>query len=361
MKSSAKNGIRLDIKMIDLNNLGEIKKLDPKNVYESTEMLADQCKQIWNDSKSLELSDELKTAKNIIICGMGGSAYGGHVALSLFKDALKIPLFVNNDYTLPAFADEDSLVILTSYSGSTEETLSCLAEAIKKGCKIIGLTSGGKLAESLKNSNKDVFIFQSKFNPSNQPRLGTGYIVLGTIAILNRLGFLSIPEKDAQTAIENLKKNKETIKEKAKEISNELQNFIPVIFAAEFLEGNSHIIRNQFNETSKSFSSFHVLPELNHHLMEGLKNPKENKLKIIFINSDLYSDKTKKRITLTKDVISKNGVPYLEFETMGDTRISQSLSALSFGGYLTLYLSLLYGLDPSLIPWVDYFKDKLKS
>lgn len=345
--------------MIDLSNLEEIKKLDPKNVYESTEMLASQCEQIWNDFKSLQFSEELKTTKNIIICGMGGSAYGGHVVISLFKKELKIPVYVNNDYNLPAFADKDSLIILTSYSGSTEETLSCLEESIQKNCKIIGLTSGGKLSEALKNKN--VFVFESKFNPSNQPRLGTGYIVLGTVAILNRLGFLNIQENDIKNAIDNLKNNKEKIKEKAKEISKELQDFIPVIFAAEFLEGNSHIIRNQFNETAKSFSSFHVLPELNHHLMEGLQNPKNGKLKILFINSNLYSDKIRKRITLTKEVVSKNGVPYLEFEAIGETKISQALNILSFGGYLTLYLSLLYGLDPSLIPWVDYFKANLSK
>lgn len=344
--------------MIDLNNLEEIKKLDPKRVYESTEMLADQCEQIWNDSKSLKFSEELKTAKNIIVCGMGGSAYGGHVALSLFKNNLQIPIYVNNDYSLPAFADENTLVILTSYSGSTEETLSCLEEAINKNCKIIGLTSGGKLAESLKNNKKDVFVFESKFNPSGQPRLGTGYIVLGTIILLDKLGFLNIDD-DFQKSIEDLKKNKEEIKERAKEISRDLQNFIPVIFAAEFLEGNSHIIRNQFNETSKSFSSFHVLPELNHHLMEGLRNPKNNKLKILSISSNLYSDIVKKRITLTKDVVSKNSVPYLEYEAVGETKISQALNVLSFGGYLTLYLALSYGLDPSLIPWVDFFKENL--
>lgn len=347
--------------MIDLNNLEEIKKLDPKNVYTSTEMLADQCEQIWNDAKNLNFPQEYRNIQNIIVCGMGGSAYGGHVALSLFKDELKIPLYVNNDYALPAFADENSLVILTSYSGSTEETLSCLGDAARRNCKIIGLTSGGKLEETLKNSGKEIFIFESKFNPSNQPRLGTGYIVLGTIAILNKLGILNLDEKDVQDAIENLKNNKDKIKESAKEISKNLQNFIPIIFASEFLEGNSHIIRNQFNETSKNFSSFYALPELNHHLMEGLQNPKDNKLKVLFINSNLYSEKIKKRITLTKDVVSKNNIGFVEFEVNSNSKLSQSLEVLSFGGYVTLYLALLYGLDPSIIPWVDYFKENLNK
>lgn len=343
--------------MIDLNNLEEIKKLDPKNVYESTEMFADQCEQIWNDSKSLNFPEEYKNVKNIVICGMGGSAYGGHVALSFFKSDLPVPIVVNNDYHLPFFADQNSLVILTSYSGSTEETLSCANETVEKNAKVTGLTSGGKLAELLKDNPSLIFV--PKFNPSGQPRLGTGYIVLGTLAILNRIGLLEFPEKDVKEAIEDLRTLRNKIKEEAKNLAHKLYDNIPVIFSADFLEGNAHIMRNQFNETSKSFSAFSVLPELNHHLMEGLKNPQNKKIAILFINSDLYSENTKKRIDLTKKVISKNGVPYFEYKAMGETKISQVLNVLSFGGYLTLYLALLYGLDPSLIPWVDFFKENL--
>ncbi len=343
--------------MTDLNNLEEIKKLDPKNVYGSTGMLADQCEQIWNDSKSLNFPAEYKNVQNIIICGMGGSAYGGHVALSLFKNVLKIPLIVNNDYDLPKFVNENSLVILTSYSGSTEETLSCTEQALKLGAKVTGITSGGKLSEVL--NGKPALVFNPKFNPSGQPRLGTGYIVLGTLSILNLLGLLTLSDEEVKSSVKLLKNSHEEIKKSAQELARNLMNKIPVIFSGGFLEGNAHIIRNQFNETSKNFSAFSVLPELNHHLMEGLQNPKNHKLSVLFIDSNLYPEIIQKRIKLTKEVVSKNGVPYFEYKAMGNTKLSQSLNILSFGGYLTLYLALLYGLDPSLIPWVDYFKENL--
>lgn len=342
--------------MIDLNNLEEIKKLDPKNVYRSTEMLADQCEQIWNDSQKLNFPAEYKNVKNIVVCGMGGSAYGGHIALSLFKDDLNVPIVVNNDYDLPKFVNEDSLVILTSYSGSTEETLSCAIEAFQRKAKVTGLTSGGKLVEKL--DGKPFFMFDPKFNPSGQPRLGTGYIVLGTLAILTGIGLLNI-NAEVKQAIEDLKSSQDQIKKLAQDSAQKLHNKIPIIFSGDFLEGNAHIIRNQFNETSKSFSSFHVIPELNHHLMEGLKNPKDKNLGVLFLDSDLYPEIIQKRIKLTKEVVSKNGVPYLGYKAIGNTKLSQSLSVLSFGGYLTLYLALLYGLDPSLIPWVDFFKENL--
>ena len=335
--------------------------LDPKNVFGSTEMFALQCKQIWEEAKKLEFPSEYQNIENIIVCGMGGSAYGGYIISSLFKDKLKVPIVSNNDYTIPAFAGENTLVVLSSYSGSTEEVLSCAQKAKEAGCKLTALTGGGKLEEFLKDAGAPALIFEPKHNPSGQPRLGTGYMVLGMIALLNRSGILSVSDKEVAKAISELETDTENIKSKAKEMSEKIKGFIPVIFSAEFLGGNNHIIRNQFNETSKSFSAFAPLPELNHHLLEGFKNPEDKKLFVLFISSDLYSDKLKKRVELTKDVIEKNNVSFDEYKPAGSSKLAQMLNTLAFGGYLTLYLAFSYGLDPSLIPWVDYFKAQMEK
>ena len=259
--------------MVDLNNLEEIQKLDPKNVFGSTGMLSPQCEQIWNEGKSLSFPANYKFIENIVIAGMGGSAYGGHVVLSLFRNQLKIPFIIHSDYGLPQFVNENSLVVLESYSGSTEESLSAGEEAKKRGAKITGLTSGGKLAEFLKFNNYPSLIFDPKHNPSGQPRLASGYMVLGTIALLNQMRLLNVSDQEVSNTVENLNKQQKNIMEKAKTLAQEIQGYIPVIFAAEHLVGNAHILRNQFNETSKSFSAFEDIPELNHHLLEGLKNP----------------------------------------------------------------------------------------
>ena len=344
--------------MKDLNNLEEIKKLDPKNVFGSTQMLYDQCWQIWQDVKDLNIT---ATVENIIICGMGGSAYGGHVLKSMFDETLGKPLLVINDYNLPAFAGENTLVVLTSYSGTTEETLSCARKAKEKGCQIVVLTSGGSLEKLVKEENYQGLVFDPKHNPSGQPRLGTGYIVLGTIAIFNKLGFITVEDNKLAEALEFLRKENENIMENAKTLAIKIQGKIPLIIAAEFLEGNSHIIRNQINETAKSFSDFAVLPELNHHLMEGLKNPADRKLVCLFFSSPLYSQNIKKRLMLTKEVVKKNGVEAIEYNVKGEDKISQMLEVLSFGAFLSFYLAILYDQDPSVIPWVDYFKEQLHS
>lgn len=345
--------------MIDLNNLEEIKKLDPKNVYGSTELILDQCSQIWADSKPIVFPREYSDIKNIVFSGMGGSGLGAQVVYHLFKNELKIPFYINNDYHLPGFVDENTLVILSSYSGTTEETLTSAKEAIDKGCKVTGITTGGNLSKILENQNVPYIKINPINNPAGQPRLGSGYTIFGLVATFSKSGVINIKEEDVQNAIGSAKKLKEDTKQKAQELAKNFEGTIPVIFASEFLVGNAHVIRNQMNETAKTFSAYSPLPELNHHLMEGLKNPKNKNLAILFINSNLYSQIIKKRIELTKEVLSKNGVPYFEYEAIGDTKLSQVLNALSFGGYLTLYLALLYGLDPSLIPWVDFFKENL--
>jgi glucose/mannose-6-phosphate isomerase len=186
-------------------------------------------------------------------------------------------------------------------------------------------------------------------------------MVMSTIAMLRMLGVLSLTDDEVKKSIDELRSNKDIIQQHAMDIAEKLQGYLPVIMTAEFLNGNGHIMRNQFNETSKSFAAYAAIPELNHHLMEGLKNPEGHKLITLLLTSDLYSEKIQKRVNLTKDVLGQNNINVIEYKAQGSSKLSQMLNVLSVGGYITVYLALLYGLDPSLIPWVDYFKEKLKQ
>ncbi len=349
------------MKFEDLDNPEIRLKIDPKDVYGSTGMLADQCAYIWELAKTIEFPESFKSLENITLCGMGGSRYGGYIVKELFRDELKVPMLEYGDYHLPAYFNEKSLLILSSYSGGTEEPLSSAEEAVKKGSPIVGLTGGGKVLELSKTKNFPALVFDQKYNPSGQPRLGTGYMIFGVIAMLARLGLIQVSDEEVNQAISELKGNQETIKAQAKEIAQKLYGSIPIIFGAEFLQGNIHIMRNQFNETAKSFAAFSPLPELNHHLMEGLKNPPGKKLYVLFIDSALYSEKLQKRASITKDVVEKNNISYLSYKAEGPTKLSQMLNVLSSGGYVSLYLAFLYDQDPSVIPWVDYFKEQMVS
>lgn len=183
---------------------------------------------------------------------------------------------------------------------------------------------------------------------------------MGTISIFNKIGIVKVEENEIADVIQKLKENQKKVAEDAKKLSLSFENKQPLIISAEFLKGNAHIIRNQVNETAKCFANFAYLPELNHHLMEGLKHP-TNEITALFINSDLYSENLRKRFLLTKDVIKKNNLDVYEYKSNGNTKLLQAMETLFFGGFFSFYLALIYNENPSLIPWVDYFKQQLKK
>ena len=145
--------------------------------------------------------------------------------------------------------------------------------------------------------------------------------------------------------------------------SQELYQKIPILISAEHLKGISHSFKNQLNENAKTFSLLFDIPELNHHLMEGLANPKEakNLLHFLFFESDLYSDKIQKRFPLTKDVVEKNGISTSVYKLKGSTKLEQIFEILKFGSLISLELSKKYEVDITSIPWVDYFKNELSK
>ena len=149
----------------------------------------------------------------------------------------------------------------------------------------------------------------------------------------------------------------------AKTVASKLKDKIIILISADHLSGATHIFNNQINENSKTFSSDFIIPELNHHLMEGLKNPKNNKdnLFVIFINSKMYSERIQKRFEVTKDVVNKNNIPFYQINLKSDKKISQIFELIQFGAFINFYLSIIYKQNPAPIPWVDYFKNELSK
>jgi glucose/mannose-6-phosphate isomerase len=171
---------------------------------------------------------------------------------------------------------------------------------------------------------------------------------------------IDIEEMEITNALDRFGEKAEDIKAQAQDIFGMFENKIPIIFAAEHLSGNAQIFRNQFNETSKTFSSYFLIPDLNHHLMEGLQFPQNAPLQFVIFDSPNYSDKIRKRVALTIDVVKQNKYPVLEFVTSGQTEYDDFLEVLYYGSFVTLYLGLLYNQNPAVNPWVDWFKDQLK-
>ncbi len=334
----------------------QIKKLDKSNLLGSIELLGEQCAEAWQEVKKIKIPAAYRGVENIVVSGMGGSALGGHLIQTLFADKLKKPLEIVRGYALPAYVGPKTLLILSSYSGNTEETLAAGREGQKRKAKILGLATGGKLADFLRRNHYPAYIFKTTYNPSNQPRMGLGYSVFGQLGLLKQCGLLKIDEKEINQAITLLNRKNDA----AKTFAEKLKNKIPIIVASEFLTGNAHIIANQINENAKCFAAYFELPELNHHLMEGLKNPDAKKnLKFVLVNSNLYHPRNQKRYKVLKEVLQKNKVDFIEYRPKAKTKFQQLMEALLFGSYASFYLAMLYNLDPAPVPWVDFFKKRL--
>ncbi|MCX6782749.1 MAG: SIS domain-containing protein [Candidatus Levybacteria bacterium] len=346
--------------MKNLNDLEVIKKIDPQNTLGSTNQLIMQCQSAWKEVNEILMPQDFSSVSNIVFCGMGASIYGALVFKSLLGSNTKFPIEIISDYHLPAYVNENSLVVLTSYSGTTEEVISCAVDALQKKSKMLILTKGGPLGDIAKKNNIPSYIFDGKLNIANIPRLGNGYTILGLLGLLRKSNLININEKEIIDAFLYVKNKEENIKEKAMSDAKIYIGKIPIIFGAEHLSGNAQIMRNQFNETSKTFSSYYLVPDLNHHLMEGLQFPQPSILQFILLNSNQYTEKIKLRMNLTIDVVKNNNQLITEFKLDGKTIYDDFIETMIYGSYLTLYLGLIYDQNPSVNPWVDYFKEKLK-
>jgi len=356
--------------MANLDDAGALSALDPSDVLGSTGKFPDQCEQAWKETSSLRLPASYSKVKNIAVCGMGGSRFTPRSIKELYFDTISVPYEIVEGYQLPGFVDKDSLVILSSFSGTTEEVITCGETALKRGAKVLAICGGGKIAGMAKAKKFPAYVFDPIHNPCNQPRIGGGYLLMGHLGLLKALGFLKVTNKEVEEAIRfvrtyeaTLKANIPISKNDAKKLALKLVNKHPFIITAEFLRGFGNGFANQINETTKTISDYRYIPELNHHLMEGLTRPESlHKDGIfVFIESKFYTPSVIKRFKITKEVVAKQKVTTLDISLTGPTKLAQVLEAFTASGFVTFYMAAHYDTDPVAIPWVDYFKAQLKK
>lgn len=342
-----------------------------ENLYESVRktitLYPEQLLQAWEEVNSLEIPGEFSSIKNIVFCGMGGSALGARTVKDFAKGVLDIPFEIYTHYNLPAYADEETLVIVSSYSGTTEETVSCAEQALEKNTNTFFITTGGKLLDLAKENQVSHYLINPQHNPSGQPRMALGYAVGAVLALLVKAGLLEIGKSELDSAITSMKNAIEKYGQgqgnEAQNLAQALSGRIPILVASEHNLGITHAVKNQFNESAKTFCALFDIPELNHHLMEGLTKPEALKdtLYFLFINSNLYTPRVEKRYPLTLEVVKQNDVPASIFLPESKDKLSEIFEVLVFGSFVVYYLTRNYSINPMEIPWVDYFKEKLSQ
>lgn len=350
-----------------LDSRDQIKKIDKSNLLGSVEALSQQIEDALSQTKSIRVDDTYKTGiKNVVVAGMGGSVLASYIIKHLYKSELQVPLEVVSHYDLPSYVSTDTLVILSSYSGTTEEVLAAADQAIAKKAKIMAIASGGPLLDLAKKHNWPTYKIEPNFNPSKQPRLAIGYAVVGQLVLLGHAGILPNLTNDLKTVTSNLQKMvgelaPETPDNIAKTLAFSCYDKHIILVGAEHLIGAAHVFNNQINENAKALTSEWHLPEFNHHYMEALSFPKLAKETTIFFffNSALYHERVQKRVLLTKNLVEQKGYETQIYLATSKTKLEQVFEVIQLGEFVAAYLPILYGIDPSAIPNVDWFKSEM--
>jgi glucose/mannose-6-phosphate isomerase len=352
------------MKDINLDDSKIYQRQDPDGMLARIKELPMQCRQSWQAAMDFNLPADFAGVNKVVVLGMGGSAIGGDLVRSLVQSESKIPVIVHRDYGLPAFVDEKTLVIASSYSGNTEETLSGFEPALKTGAKKLAMTTGGKLQELAKANNVPVFKIEYKA----QPRAALGFSFLPTLGVLQKLGFVKDKSADVAETVRVLEKLSARLDEKsplsanpAKQLAQRLFGCLPVIYGAGIAAEAAHRWKTQVNENSKAWGFYEVFPELNHNATVGYPFPKDvaQKIRVILLRSPLFNERVKLRYDVTCELLKRSNVAYEFVDGEGRSAMSQMMSLVMMGDFTSYYLAILYGVDPSPVEVINYLKDQL--
>ena len=344
--------------MINMGIQDFIKKYDSQNQFEALRETYKQILSAWNNK--IDLSNlKIKNISSIIFCGLGGSAISGDLLVNYLSDELTIPFNVVRGYNLPSNVKDNSLVIISSYSGNTEETISCFNQALKKNCAIVAITSGGKISDEAINHKVPVVKIQGGF----QPRYALG---LGFFSLLKVMQELKLANEESTVRrIKDLwqKRGEEYSLENniAFQFAEKLVGFIPVIYSSEFLSSVGYRFKSQFNENSKLHAFHHNIPEMNHNEIIGWEsfNEKQFNAKVVYLLDKNFNKQNLKRFTILQELISERKVEILTLESNEVDRKVRIMDLIFLCDWITFYTAVLRGYDPSEIDFIHQMKKRL--
>lgn len=349
---------------VELDRPESYRVVDAADMLAHLEGLPAQLDAAWRLVAAFDAPAALRGADAIVVTGMGGSAIGADLVRGLCADQLGVPLVVWRDYSLPAFVGPRTLVIASTHSGGTEETLSAVERALAVGAPVIGITTGGRLAQHLEEAGQPVL----RFAYDGQPRAAIGHSLLLVLGLLERLGYLPNQTVAVRAGIEVVReaaaKFGPTVPRamnKAKTLAGDLQNRVAIIYGAGFLAPVARRWKGQCNENGKHWAFFEELPELDHNAVVGYEFPATaaDTLRIVLLCSDLLAPRIGLRCAATAELLQRQRIPHTTVTTWGDGALAHLLSAVACGDWTSYYLALLDGVDPTSIAAIDYLKARL--
>jgi len=342
--------------------LGE---LDPGDMLGRIGELPQQCRAAWNLVQGTELPPFHDEIRHVVVLGMGGSAIGGALLQGLVAEECAVPITIVRGYTLPAFVrGPDYLVIGCSYSGNTEETLSAFEEGLERSAQMAAVTTGGKLA-ALAREEKAPLV---RFDYKSQPRAALGYsftLLLGLLCRLKLLRDYSAELEDAVQVMEawqaEIGPEVVTARNAAKSLAARLVGRLPVVYGAGFLSTVANRCKTQLNENSKHWAFFEPLPELHHNAVVGLGIPQSvrDQALVLMLRSSLDYPRVRVRWDVTEALLQREGVAAETLHGRGGSKLAHMLSLIIFGDYVSFYLAMLNGADPSPVETISFIKQRL--
>ncbi len=305
--------------------------------------------------KNANLKPGDRSIHNVLITGLGGSGIGGSIVSQLVAQEATVPINVNKTYSIPGYVNEHTLVIVSSYSGNTEETLSALKEALAKNAEVVCITSGGEALTIAKEQNLNHIVIPG----GSPPRAALGYSLTQQFYVLAHYGIIQNNfEQPLEATVQLLSADEEDIRMKAKSIAHSLSGKMPIIYATAPNEGIAVRFRQQLNENSKMLCWHHVFPEMNHNELVGWANGNENQVVVILRHVDDYN-RTQTRINISKEIFEEKNAAIIEMYSKGESPIARNLYLIHLCDWVSYYVAEHDGTDPIEIKVIDYLKSEL--
>jgi glucose/mannose-6-phosphate isomerase len=346
-----------------LDDIGEIRKVDKSNMLAFCVDAAEHYRQAARTAEKISL--QYANPANIVVAGMGGSAIGGELLKDWVRDKVQVPVEVNRDYALPAYANKKSLVVVVSYSGETEETLSTFLDAVKRKCMIFCVSSGGSLLEFAEKLGVPYLRVPSGM----PPRAALPYLLVPLLKALETTGVVSGVSGELSEAIRLLERvSGENAPEKpvksnfAKTLAFGVNGSVPVVYGFGVFRSVAQRFKQQFNENSKVPSKWEFFSELNHNEIVGWANAEKlaECFSTIFIRDKAESDAIRSRIETTKTLLP-SGSKMFEVWSQGIGVLARMLSTVCIGDFTSVYLAVLRNVDPTPVENINLLKEKLRQ
>jgi glucose/mannose-6-phosphate isomerase len=344
--------------------LEEMKQIDPSNMYSLLAGFPAQVREAQAIGLGAKISLPVKSVRNIVVCGLGGSAIAGDLLKSYLAGELAVPIFVNRHYTLPKFVGPATLVIISSYSGNTEETTTAHREALKRKAKILCISSNGLTEKLARKSGAPLITIPGGL----PPRAALGYSFFPLLIALGRLGLIKSKVRDIRETLALLEAkaamygNPAPPENLALTLAGLLQNRMGVVYSStERFDAVGTRWRGQIAENAKSLAFGHVLPEMNHNELVGWKvlGDQMREMQVFFLRDKDDHPRVKVRMDITKEIICKYTPHVTEVWSEGSSLLSRIFSLISLGDWMSYYLAILHRVDPTPVEVIDHLKQEL--